>query len=223
MLGIVFEQTGQAFEIRLDVHVSAERGVPAAGLRRTSFHSGHFDALPVPGLCLYFPSNMLSVNDIPCLKIAIFLIFSQNSEEKSNVNLVDISARLLILAIRKGPAGRGYEEMKILPRYKNDIVIFDMEGEIKRSDITDVTLHQLVKEQLDSGKRKILLNFDRVEFIDSFGVGEILASYISTHNLGGKLKLVKISKKLFLIFQVTMLTKVLDIFEDEEAAMKSFF
>jgi anti-sigma B factor antagonist len=113
--------------------------------------------------------------------------------------------------------------MRIVARQKNDIVIFDLEGEIKRSDITDVTLHQLVKEQLDSGKRKILLNFDAVNFIDSFGVGEILASYISTHNLGGKLKLVKISKKLFLIFQVTMLTKVLDIYDEEDTALKSFF
>jgi anti-sigma B factor antagonist len=113
--------------------------------------------------------------------------------------------------------------MKIESRFQNDVVIFDIEGEIKRSDITDLTLHQLVKEQLDAGRRKILLNFEQVEFIDSFGVGEILASYISTHNLGGKLKLVRISKKLYLIFQVTMLTKVLDIFEDEEAALKSFF
>jgi anti-anti-sigma factor len=113
--------------------------------------------------------------------------------------------------------------MKINPRFKDDVVIFDIEGEIRRSDITDVTLHQLVKDQLEGGRRNVLLNFDRVEFIDSFGVGEILASYISTHNLGGKLKLIRISKKLFLIFQVTMLTKVLEIFEDEEAALKSFF
>jgi len=113
--------------------------------------------------------------------------------------------------------------MKIIPRFKDDVVIFDIEGEIRRSDITDVTLHQLVKDQLDGGRRNVLLNFERVEFIDSFGVGEILASYISTHNLGGKLKLIRISKKLYLIFQVTMLTKVLEIFEDEEAALKSFF
>jgi anti-anti-sigma factor len=113
-------------------------------------------------------------------------------------------------------------DMRIASRQKNDIVIFDLAGEIKRSPDIDVTLHQLVKEQLDSGKRKILLNFDAVEFIDSFGVGEILASYISTHNLGGKLKLVRISKKLFLIFQVTMLTKVLDIYDEEETALKSF-
>jgi anti-sigma B factor antagonist len=113
--------------------------------------------------------------------------------------------------------------MVINKREKNSVVIFDIEGEIKRSDITDVTLHQLVKDQLESGKKHILLNFEKVEFIDSFGVGELLASYISTHNLGGKLKLARISKKLFLVFQVTMLTKVLDIVEDEETALQGFF
>lgn len=112
--------------------------------------------------------------------------------------------------------------MVINTREKDDVIIFDIEGEIRRSDITDVTLHQLVKDQLDTGKRHILLNFQNVEFIDSFGVGEILASYISTHNLGGKLKIAKISKKLFLVFQVTMLTKVLEIFDDEKMALESF-
>lgn len=112
--------------------------------------------------------------------------------------------------------------MEIHAREKENVVIFDIEGEIRRSDVTDVTLHQLVKDQLDVGKRNILLNFRDVEFIDSFGVGEILASYISTHNLGGKLKIAKISKKLYLVFQVTMLTKVLEIFDEEELALNSF-
>ena len=113
-------------------------------------------------------------------------------------------------------------KMQIQAREKDDVVIFDIEGEIRKSDVTDVTLHQLVKDQLDVGKRNILLNFKNVEFIDSFGVGEILASYISTHNLGGKLKIAKISKKLYLVFQVTMLTKVLEIFDEEEIALNSF-
>lgn len=112
--------------------------------------------------------------------------------------------------------------MEINTREKTDVIIFDIEGEIRRSDITDITLHQLVKDQLDAGKRNILLNFQSVDFIDSFGVGEILASYISIHNLGGKLKLAKISKKIYLVFQVTMLTKVLEIFDEEEIALDSF-
>jgi anti-anti-sigma factor len=114
-------------------------------------------------------------------------------------------------------------KMVINTREKEDVIIFDIEGEIRRSDISDVTLHQLVKDQLDVGKRNILLNFQDVEFIDSFGVGEILASYISTHNLGGKLKIARISKKLYLVFQVTMLTKVLEIFDEEDNALDSFF
>jgi len=113
--------------------------------------------------------------------------------------------------------------MQIKSREKNDVIIFDIKGEIRRSDTTDITLHQMVKDQLETGKRNILLNFQTVEFIDSFGVGEILASYISTHNLGGKLKIAEISKKLYLVFQVTMLTKVLEIFDDEEVALESFF
>jgi len=113
--------------------------------------------------------------------------------------------------------------MEINAREKSNVIIFDIEGEIRRSDLTDVTLHQLVKDQLDDGKRNILLNFRNVEFIDSFGVGEILASYISTHNLGGKLKIAKISKKLYIIFQVTMLTKVFEIFDDEDMALDSYF
>lgn len=114
------------------------------------------------------------------------------------------------------------KRMQINKRETGSVIIFDLEGEIRRSDVSDVTLHQLVKDQLDEGKRNILLNFEKVDFIDSFGVGEILASYISTHNLGGKLKLAKISKKLYLVFQVTMLTNVLEIFEEEELALNSF-
>jgi len=113
--------------------------------------------------------------------------------------------------------------MKINIREKNDIVILDIDLEITRTAIDDITLHQVVKNQLDAGKRYILLNFEQVEFMDSFGVGEVLASYISTHNLGGKLKIAQISKKLYLIFQITMLTQVLEIFDDEEIALKSFF
>jgi anti-sigma B factor antagonist len=112
--------------------------------------------------------------------------------------------------------------MVITKREQNDVVIFNLEGEIRRSDTAGVSLHQYVKEQLESGKRDLLLNFDKVPFIDSFGVGEILASYISTQNIGGRLKLAGISKRLFLVFQVTQLTRVLDIQDNEEKALASF-
>ena len=112
--------------------------------------------------------------------------------------------------------------MEINLREVDKVSIFDINGEIRRSEIIDLTLHQVVKDQLDGGIRYILLNLEGVEFIDSFGVGEILASFIATQNLGGNLKLAKISKKLYLVFKITGLTKVLEIFEDEESALQSF-
>jgi anti-anti-sigma factor len=112
--------------------------------------------------------------------------------------------------------------MEINLRDNDSVTICDIKGEIRRTDVTDITLHQVIKDQLDDGKRNILLNLEEVKFIDSFGVGEILASYISTQNLGGKLKLCSISKKLYVVFQITMLTKVLDIFDSCDDALKSF-
>ena len=112
--------------------------------------------------------------------------------------------------------------MEINTREKQGITILDIMGEIRRSEASDETLHKMIKDQLDQNKRNFLLNLEKVEFIDSFGVGEILASYISTQNIGGSLKLTNISKKLSLVFQVTMLSKVLDIFSDEQKALESF-
>ena len=112
--------------------------------------------------------------------------------------------------------------MVITKREQGGVVILDLEGEIRRSDTAGVSVHQYVKEQLEAGKRDLLLNFGNVTFIDSFGIGEILASYISTQNTGGRLKLTGISKRLFLVFQVTQLTRVLDIQDSEEKALASF-
>ena len=112
--------------------------------------------------------------------------------------------------------------MEINLRKKDNVVIFDIKGEIRRSDMGNVSLHQTVKEQLDSDNSLILLNLKKVEFIDSFGVGEILASFISAQDIGGKLKLTQISKKLHVVFEITMLTKVFEIFKDENSALDSF-
>jgi anti-sigma B factor antagonist len=112
--------------------------------------------------------------------------------------------------------------MVIKTRELDNVVVFDIDGEIRRTDTAQETLHSLVEAELDRGRRNVLLNLAGVEFIDSFGVGQILASYISTQNVGGKLKLCRISHKLLLIFQITMLHKVLEIHDDYDKALESF-
>jgi len=70
--------------------------------------------------------------------------------------------------------------MIIKTRELDNVVVFDIDGEISRTDTAQETLHSLVEAELDRGRRNVLLNLAGVEFIDSFGVGQILASYIST-------------------------------------------
>ena len=112
--------------------------------------------------------------------------------------------------------------MKVSTRKQDEIVIFDIEGDISRIGITDVTLHQLVKEQLDSGNIKILLNFEKVGFIDSFGVGEIVSSFISIKNMGGMLLRANTARKIQMIFEVTMLEPIIPNHETIEKALESF-
>jgi anti-sigma B factor antagonist len=114
------------------------------------------------------------------------------------------------------------EIMHIITREAGDVVVFDIVGEIRRSNAIETTLHQVVKSQLEQGRRDILFNLENVDFIDSFGVGEILASYISIQSLGGKIKLVRISKKLGVVFKVVGLDRVLEVFENEITALQSF-
>jgi anti-anti-sigma factor len=61
-----------------------------------------------------------------------------------------------------------------------------------------------------------------VGFIDSYGVGEILASFKSIQDLGGSFKLCRISEKLLLVFKITLLDKVLDIHDSCDGALESF-
>lgn len=112
--------------------------------------------------------------------------------------------------------------MEITTRDTGDIVVFDIKGEIRRTNIAETTLHEVVKSQLERGRRNILLNLESVDFIDSFGVGEMLASFTSTQNLGGKIKLTRISKKLGVVFKITWLDHVFEVFDDEAAAVQSF-
>jgi anti-anti-sigma factor len=107
-------------------------------------------------------------------------------------------------------------------RSAGDVVIFDIEGEFSRLTSPLPTLHQLVKAQLAFGKRMILFNFEKAGFVDTFGIGEMVSSYTSTQGLGGKFKLCRLSEKIILLFHITGLIKVFDIYPTEDAALENF-
>jgi anti-sigma B factor antagonist len=112
--------------------------------------------------------------------------------------------------------------MHIVLRELDDIVIIDIKGEVCRSATSTETLHSIVKSQIEQGRGKILLNLEQVGFVDSFGIGELLASYISIQNAGGRMKLIGIPRRVDILFRVVGLDRVFEAFHTESSALQSF-
>src|SRR5512136_625786 len=115
----------------------------------------------------------------------------------------------------------GGHTMVISKRERESVLVYDLAGEFTRGEAAAVTLYELVKDELQAGRKHVLIDFTKVEFIDSFGIGEIVASFISAKNAGGTFKLCGLSKRLRLIFQVTGLDTILEIFDDCEESFRS--
>jgi len=112
--------------------------------------------------------------------------------------------------------------MPILTRKLGDVVIFDIRGDLSASTIEEVALQKRVKSGLEEGMKRWLVNLAEVPFMDSSGFGELLTSFISARNAGGQLKIEHLAPKVGLVFDITGLRRVFDIFDDEEAAIRSF-
>lgn len=111
-------------------------------------------------------------------------------------------------------------ELKI--REKSGVVILELRGELRLMDSPSPSLQKTILEEIAADNKDILLNFEHVDFIDSYGIGDLLAGYIAIREKGGKLKIAGLSDKLWLILNYTGLTKILEIFDSEEKALKSF-
>jgi len=105
---------------------------------------------------------------------------------------------------------------------KDGVVVIDLVGEIRLSDDFTPSLQRQVTELLAEEKFDILLNFARVDFIDSYGIGDVVACYLAVKERKGRLKLACLSPKIWLIFHYSGLTRILEIFDTEEKALQSF-
>ena len=111
--------------------------------------------------------------------------------------------------------------MKVTVRHRDSVSILDLKGKITIG-VGDVAVRQAVADALTAGARNILLNLQGVTTIDSSGVGELVSSYTTVTNRGGKLKLFNLPAKVADILQVTQLITVFDVFDDEDEAVASF-
>ena len=111
--------------------------------------------------------------------------------------------------------------MKIEVRSIGDVRILDCSGKITLGEGT-MSIRNMVRELLQGGAKKIILNLGDINYIDSSGVGELVSTYTTVVNGGGKLELLNMTKKLRDLLTITKLLTVFDVFDDEKAALAGF-
>lgn len=110
--------------------------------------------------------------------------------------------------------------MDIRKRMEGDVAILALEG---RLDLTSASsLKEASKSVLNNESKKVILNLGKVDFINSSGLGALVSILKEVRNSQGTMKLTNLAPYVKEIFDITQLTNIFDIFNDEKQALSSF-
>jgi anti-sigma B factor antagonist len=112
-------------------------------------------------------------------------------------------------------------ELEVKQRQAGDVTILDMNGAVRIGE-GSITLRDAIRGLADEGKKKIILNLAGVNYVDSSGIGELIANYTTVSRQGGQLKLLNLTDRIQNLLVITKLLTVFDAYEDESEALKSF-
>ena len=111
--------------------------------------------------------------------------------------------------------------LSITERVVGDVTVLQLSGRLVFFE-GDAMLRQQVDDLVRQGRLKILLDLGAVTYIDSAGIGMMIAKYLSVRRKGGDLKLLHLTARGLLVMTITRLLTVFEIFDSEEAALRSF-
>ena len=83
-------------------------------------------------------------------------------------------------------------------------------------------MRDAIRDLSADGKKKLLLNLAGVNYVDSSGIGELIANYTTVSRQGGQLKLLNLTDRIQNLLVITKLLTVFDVYENESEALKSF-
>ena len=110
---------------------------------------------------------------------------------------------------------------RLTVRQVDQVTVVDAAGRITLGEGAG-SMRDKISELLKAGKSKILLNLGGVSYIDSSGIGELVAAFTSVTNRGGQLKLLNLTNKVEGLLQITKLYTVFEVFDSEVTAIRSF-
>jgi len=111
--------------------------------------------------------------------------------------------------------------MHLEVRKNGEVVILDLKGKLT-AGLGDQLLREAIDELLAEEKKNVLLNLSEVSFLDSSGVGELVAGLRTARRFGARLKLLNVGERVYTALDMARLLPTFEIYRDEDEAVRSF-
>ncbi|MEO6214280.1 MAG: STAS domain-containing protein [Vicinamibacterales bacterium] len=111
--------------------------------------------------------------------------------------------------------------MTLNERRIGDITLLDLKGRLVLED-GDALLRTRINELIEQGRLRLVLNLKEVTYVDSCGVGVLIAKLVSMRNKGGDLRLLNLTERSRRLMEISQLLNVFAIFDAESDAVASF-
>lgn len=111
--------------------------------------------------------------------------------------------------------------LNITERQAADVTILDLDGNVIMGG-GSAALGATIRRLLAEGRKKVLLNFQAVKYIDSSGIGELVSGSVAMAREAGQMKLLNLSEKVEEVLSLSSLLSIFEVYKDEREALKHF-
>lgn len=111
--------------------------------------------------------------------------------------------------------------MTIDQRAVGNVVVLDLNGRLVLGDGSGL-LKDKVQSLVFQGSKQILLNLGGVTYMDSAGLGELIASHTTIKREGGQVKVANLTKRVADLLSITKVLTVFDVYDSEDEALREF-
>jgi anti-sigma B factor antagonist len=111
--------------------------------------------------------------------------------------------------------------LHILETQVGDVTVLHMQGQIVLDD-GDLVFRDAVNALIEGGRLKIVVDLADVTYIDSAGIGVMIARYLGVRRHGGDMRLANLTARSHRVMTITHLMTVFEPFESVDAAVRSF-
>jgi anti-sigma B factor antagonist len=112
-------------------------------------------------------------------------------------------------------------DIKLEERLVGQVTILDIVGKLTIDEAAQ-HLKDKINSLISQNRLQLVLNLGRVPYIDSGGLGQLVASYGSMKRAGGAVKLLHVSSRNHDLLSITRLVTVFETFDSEAEAIRSF-